>query len=512
MTATQPAPDSSTRFANIAASAFEAVYRRLAPEHQRMRSDALDALLEGHEAEAVNLARQVIGKVTELPDVAPEARAVFDLLLRPEHQTQAVLVVLGIYPIVSGFVGAAIAPFIQDIANQAWAAHTSVPLSPAELALGVLRNNPHLGDPYAEAAKSGYGATHLDALTYNTGEPPGVEQMLEAYRRGLMDDGRLEKGVRESRVRDEWFDIIKALRYAPPSSLEAIMGNVKGHLDEGEARTLFQEGGLDPKHFDWMFQTAGRPPGAMELLGLVNRNLMSEETFTEAIRQSDIQNRWIPYLLELRRYLPPPRTIVSMLHHSAIDDGYATELLKDHGLNDKDVSVYLAEGHASRTQATKAETLGMLRTLFREGVNDRTQTRDAIVKLGYSAQQAADVIALEDHALELRYRNAAISHTHTLFVHHRIPQGDVSNELDRLGVQADVRDQLIRVWLIERELNVVPLTLAQVQGAWRRGVMSDDEFANRVRALGHPESDIPFLKALAFPATKFRGARTVADV
>lgn len=512
MTTVEPNADSAPRFAHLAANAFEAVYKRLAPERARMRDDAIGAWLEGHEAEAVALARGVIGAVAEHPDTGPEARAVFDLLLKPEHQTQAVLVVLGIYPIVSGFVSAAIAPFIQDIANQAWAAHTSVPLTPADVALGMLRHNPHIGNPYHEAAKSGIGKDDLDALQYNTGEPPGLQQVLEGYRRGLVTDDDLLKGVRQSRVRDEWFPLLKELRYAPPSSLEAIMGKVKGHLEEGPARKLFQEGGLNPEHFDWMLATAGRPPGAEQMLGLVNRNLMSEETFGDAIRQSDIQNRWIPYLLELRRYLPPPRSIVSMLHHNAIDDPYATELLKDHGLNDKDVAVYLAEGHASRTAAVKAETLGTVRALYREGVKDKTETRDAIVKLGYTAAQANDVIALEDHALEARYRNAATSHAHTLFIRHRIDQNDLSNELDRLGVRAEVRDMLIKLWLIERQLNVVPLTLAQTQGSWRRGVMTDAEFANRVRALGHPESDISYLKALAFPASKFRNARTVADI
>lgn len=512
MTTVEPPADNSPRFAQLAATAFEAIYHKLAPHRAAARDEAITAWLDGHEADAVALARQVIGDVAAHPDLPDEARPIFDLLLRPEHQTQAVLTVLGIYPIVSAFVMAAVGPFVQDVSNIAWNAHPSIPLPPADAALAVLRNNIDAGFGAHEAAQSGMDQKRFDILVHNTGEPPGLLQLLELYRRGELDEAALLKGVRQSRVRDEWFDAVKALRFAPPGSLEVIAGTVKGHLPDGESRTLFEQGGINPMHYEWMLATAGRPPGAEGLMQLYNRGIIDENTFGEAIRQSDIQNRWIPELLQMRRYLPPPRTIVSMLHHGAIDDAKATELLRWHGVFPDDIALFLAEGHASRTATTKELSLSNVRAMYGDGLITRDVAVVDIVKLGYAQAEAVQIVELVDAQLVQRFRNAAVAHTHTLFVRHRIVQTDASNELDRLGIRPDVRDHLLQIWLIERELNVVPLSLAQCQGAWRRGVMSNGEFANRVRALGHPESDIPFLKALAFPATKFAHARTVADV
>lgn len=512
MTALEPPGDTSPRFANLAAQAFEAIHHKLAPHKAKLRDDAISAWLEGHEEDAVAIARQVIADVAAHPDLPAEAKPIFDLMLRPEHQTQAILTVLGIYPIVSSFVMAAVNPYSQDVANLAWAGHPSVPLSPAEIALGVLRNNAHIGDPYKEAAKSGADRDVLDALIYNTGEPPGVMQMLELFRRKEMDEDRLRTGVRQSRIRDEWFEDIVKLRFAPPSGAEAIMGYVKGHINEEDSRKYLEESGTNPVHWEWLKDTAGRPPGAMEMLGLVNRNLMSEEVFAEAIRQSDIQNRWIPFLLELRRYIPPTRSIVSMIRHGAVTDDYAKTLLGYHGVTAEDQVIYLAEGHAQKTLAHKELALGVVKSRYADGLDNREEATTGIEALGYTTAQAHDILELVDAQAVQRYRNAAVAHVHTLYVHHKIPRTEASGKLDALAIRHQVRDELISVWTIEREINVATLSLAQCQGAWRRGVMRDEEFANRVRALGHPDSDIPILKYLAFPPSDFNGGPSPADV
>lgn len=512
MTALEPPGDTGPRFANLAAQAFEAIHHKLAPHKAKVRDEAISAWLEGHEADAVALARQVIADVAQHPDLPKEAKPIFDLMLRPEHQTQAILTVLGIYPIVSAFVMAAVQPFAQDVANLAWSDHPSLPLPPAELALGILRANPHLPDPAKEIAKSGYSEQILEALVYNTGEPPGLMQLLEAYRRGYIDVDRLKTGVRQSRVRDEWFQTVLDLRYAPPSPAEAIMAAVKHHLDDDTAKKLVGEAGLNPDHYDWLRATAGRPPGAMEMLQLVNRGLMDEATFASGIAQSDIQDRWCAYLFELRRYIPPTRSIVSMIRHSAVSDDYAKVLLSYHGVTPEDQAIYLAEGHAQKITAEKELSLGVVKSLYSDGITTKDEAHQAIVALGYNDAHAEQIIELEDTKVVQRYRNAAVGHVHTLFVHHKITQPDASAKLDALQIRHAVRDQLISVWIIEREVNIATLSLAQAQGAWRRGVIDDQEFGNRVRALGHPDSDIPILKALAFPPSAFHGGPTPADI
>ena len=74
-----------------------------------------------------------------------------------------------------------------------------------------------------------------------------------------------------------------------------------------------------------MKATAGRPPGVESMLQLWNRNLagdnrssVTEAVINDVVHQSDINDRFLPYVKELRTYIPPPRSIVPMLRSGAI--------------------------------------------------------------------------------------------------------------------------------------------------------------------------------------------------
>ena len=510
MNAEQP-NEPPAKLAQLAAQSFEAIYHKLAPAMSRRRDEAISAWLEGHETDAVNISRELLTEVAAHPDTPAHVRPIFELLTAPEHQTQAVLVVMGVYTIVSSFVSAAVAPFVTDISQQAWSRHPFLALSPAEAALADIRNAPTSLDLAGEAQQSGVDSTHYEVLKHITGEPPGLMQMLEMWRRKIIGRDDLHKGVLQSRIRDEWFDAIEQLKFAPPSPMEAITGAVKGHLDKEEARALAMEGGLAPLHFDWLFDTAGRPPGVEAMLHLLNRGKIDEGQFADAVRQSDIQNRWIPQLLEMRRYLPPPRTIVSMLRHGAISDDRARTLLEWHGVFPEDVDVFLAEGHAAKTEHVKHLAQGEVSKLYQARMISHAAAVLDLKVLGYDDGEATMILALVDSARERAYLEAGIRRVHSLFVAHHITISEASVDLDRLKVEAGERDQLLNLWKLEAQSNVKVLTLAQVQGAWRRTTMSTGEATARLVELGYHRSDVPHLLALAIAPTHFK-QRTPADL
>ena len=270
MTNAEPAGNTRQAFADLVAQPVGRVVTHLAPERARQRDEAISAWLEGHEADAVALVRPILAEIASHPDMPKEAAPVFDLLLRPEHQTQAILTVLGVYPIVSAFVMAAVQPFVQDISNTAWSAHTSQPLSPAEAALAALRGNWSSDDGANESKLSGLDRKRYDILELNTGEPPGLMQLLEAYRRQIIDRDRLVRGIRQSRVRNEWVDVVEALQFAPVSAGEVIQGLVQGHLSLGDAAVRLSQAGVNPDNLGWLFETHGRPLGPQEMGELVN--------------------------------------------------------------------------------------------------------------------------------------------------------------------------------------------------------------------------------------------------
>lgn len=498
-----PAPDSSGRLARLAGESFEAIYHKLAPHRQAARDEALTLWLDGHEADATALVRDLLGDIATHPETPDAARPIFQLMTAPEHATTAILTVLGVYPIISAFIMAAVTPFVTDIANRAWRDHPSAPLSPSEVALAEIRNVPLPWDGAAEAAQSGIDADRYKVLKLITGDAPAPQALMEAWRRGIIERPDFEKGLRQGRLRNEWIDTMAQLRFTPPSPLEAIAGAVKGHLDKETAKGIAEEGGLAPLHFDWVLATAGRPPGTVEMLQLLNRGLIDEATFGDAVRQSDVQDRWIPQLIEMKRYIPPVRSIVSMIRHSALTDDQAREILKWHGVTPDDQEIYLREGHADRTVSIKHLALGEVSKLYDARMIDRAQASLDVQALGYDTTEADLILSLVDSAKERKYLEAGITRIHTLLVNHRITQTEASADFDRLKIDPAERDALLRLWLIEAESNVKILTLAQIQGAWRRKVMSNADAKARLLELGYHAADVPHLLALALPPNMY---------
>lgn len=512
MTVNEPRADSAPRFARLAADAFEEVTKRLAPHHAQAREQALHAFLEGHEADAVALAQSVIGDIASDASLPDSARVVFDLMLQPEHQYQAVLIVLGIYPIVQGFVSAAIAPYVNDVAQLAWKGHPQLVLSPPELSLAVLKGVLTEDQAWPIAQQSGVSQENFHTMVMNAGQAIGIEQALLLYRRNQIGDAELERVVRYSDVRYDFLPDIKMLKYAPVGAAEPIMAAVKGHLDDKTAAGYLSDAGVDPTHYDWLKATAGRPPGTMEMLSLYNRGLIDYPTFEAAVQQSDIQDRWTADLFELRRYLPPPRSIVAMVRSGAIDDGYAKELFNDHGVNDKDAAIFIAEGHATKSATLHELTVAQIRAMYGDGLYTNDQAHSRLVALGYNDETAGQILELVDDSLVMKAKTQAIGHVGSLYVKYKISQSDASMELDQIGVQATVRDHLVRIWTLERQNDIKTLTLAQCQGAWHRNTMSDQEFAQRVLELGYQNQDVPQLMALAIPPSHFPDLRTVKDI
>lgn len=498
MTSTPPG-EAPQRFAHVAADAFERIYHRLAPARAAARDEAISAWLEGHEADAAALARQVLSDVALHPDMPAEAKPVFEMLLRPEHQTQAILTVLGVYPIVSAFVGAAVQPFVQDIANLAWSHHTSLPLSPAEAALALLRGAIPRDEALSEAAQWGVDSHRFDVLELNTGEPPGIGSLQEALRRGLIDAETFAHGVRQSRVRNEWIDLLVKLRYVPVGAGEVLAGAVQGHLDEADARHRISLAGVDPVNYEWLYETHGRPPGVVELGHLVNRGEMDEATWEQAVRESDIKNKYIPFLAKLHRQIMPMRTVVSSVRHAVLTPAEGEHKLRELGYNAADAHTLVSEASSSKTTHVKQLSEAQVLRLYADRLISKAQATVRLQALTFSPDEITLILELADYEHHARLQAAGISKVHAQYVAHKIDATAASTSLDKIGVDSEARADLLKVWAIERGATVHVLTLAQMQGLAHREVWKFETFIAHVVQLGYSKGDARLLYFLAFP-------------
>lgn len=465
-------------------------------------ADLVTEILEGHEQDLAQFVRPLLAHLTDHPDLAPEVKDALNVVTAPEHQTQFFTALFAVRAIIDQFVFAAIAPLVQDVSNLVWPHHTSMPFPPAEAALAVLRHNVGADWAAGEAAKSGMSPEDFAIMVLNTGEPPGLAQLQEALRRGIVDEGRFAKGVQESRVRDEWLSTLIALRYVPPPVGEVLAAAVQGHLDLGEASHRISEAGIDPANFDWLYQTHGRPPGTVELLHLMNRGEIGASEVEQAIRESDIKNKYIPALMKLARVIPPMRTVVAMVRQSVITPPQGIAKLQDLGYNAEDAAALVSEATTQRRQHTRDLTESQIVSAYTERLLPRDQATQHLAALGLDANETEMVLALADHQRHYRFVAAGINRVHAVYVAHRLTAGQASTALDGMGVDPAGRDDYLKLWKAERDANVRTLTITDLHGLVRRSLMDKPTFVTRAVQLGYSHDDAVLQYALAFPPAK----------
>ncbi|HUZ84160.1 MAG TPA: hypothetical protein VMU66_05660, partial [Gaiellales bacterium] len=176
-----------------------------------------------------------------------------------------------VYGLVQQLVGAVLSPFEQAVTSAVMSADPLVPLSPADLALMVIRNIRAEGDAAGEAAMSGINATRFSDLVLMTGDAPAPQALAEALRRGLIDAARFDTGIRQGRLRDEWGTLMQKLAVQQPSPMQALTAAVEGQLDPATAQTKFAEFGGDPANYEWLFGTVGSGPSPIEAASMAYR-------------------------------------------------------------------------------------------------------------------------------------------------------------------------------------------------------------------------------------------------
>lgn len=366
-------------------------------------------------------------------------------------------------------------------------------LSIADAALAVLRGAISEDEGIAIAAINGYDKKDFETFTYNTGEPPGLEQLLEAYRREFIDDDRLKRGIKQSRVRDEWIDVVEKLRFEPASPADAIRGAVQNHISKAEAKKICEQGGLEPSAFEWMFETAGNPPGTMQMVELYVRGKMTKAQLEQGIRESRYKDKYVQQIIDLKRKIPSIYQINTLLKAGSITEAEGARLLAESGYEaDVAKSIVHTAAHGAivkEKQLAKAEVL----ELYEDKAISEAETLRLLEALGYHGNNAKLMLRLVELKREKSLRNAAMSPVKTEYVNRRIEEKEAELALNALGLPHEQVSYSIALWTIERDTHTKFLSEAQVVKANTLGLISDAEAEKRLMGLGYPQEDARLL-------------------
>lgn len=363
------------------------------------------------------------------------------------------------------------------------------PLSPADLALAVLRGNMDAATGATQAYESGVSPEQFNTLLLNTGEPPGLQQLLEGYRRGFIDQATLQKGIKESRYRNEWIPLLEALRYEPMSVADAVNATVQNQLPATVARKYADQNGLQPGDFDILLNTAGEPLSRTEMEHLYNRGLVTKDQVVQALRESRLKNKYNELAFDLHSKILPETTIQRALRYGGISTADAIRIAMENGYSKADATILVSAGTGERLQVFKDRVVSSVITLYEDNLVSSADTSSVIEAMGFSADQASFVVKGAEFRREAHILNQVVNAVKSKYVQHHITAREASNLIDAVGVPSTQRDYLLNLWEIEASAYVRTLTEAQVVKAVKKELITMDDGVARLEAMGYRQDD-----------------------
>lgn len=506
LTGTMAGPsDPNGASARIAEHVYAAVVRAseaLRPgqhEHRTAANRAFADQLESEIAPTVQLIRDAYGDNPALPDVI---RSFLTAGAEPEH---AATLLGGLIPaIIFGFAFNVLAeltpPITQSAVNAAWDANPVIPLSPAEAAVGVVKNVITPNEGLHEAMQSGVDVNRFATMVANTGNPPSPQQLSEAFRRGFIDEARFEHGILQGLSKDEWVDVYRKLRLGPPSAAEAITAAVQNHLDDATARLIVEQNGIEPANYDWMLQTAGRPPGIVQMLMAWNHGFVTEADVVQAIRESDVKNKYVPALLAMARHFMPMRSVAAAIAHGALSFDAGIAYLHQIGFSAEDAAIIANTSSAQKTATHKQASAGMVERAYGDRTLDAATATTRLGDLGYDPAEAGFILALKDAQVEQAREDKAVAVVGSQYVRRHVTRQHADTALDTIGVPAGRKASLLLDWDVERDLITKELPLSELTWAVNNHLLTVDEYTARLLGLGYAPADVVILVAHHAPA------------
>lgn len=382
---------------------------------------------------------------------------------------------------------------IPAAVSEQWVKLIDVPLTPADAALALLRGNIDRVDAVKSAAAWGVTEKDFDVLVNNTGDPLGLEQLLEARRRGFIDDARLERGILQSRVRNEWIDVAKRIAYSPITVADAVQASVQNHISQAEASSIASQNGLEPGMFDILYQTAGEPLSRTEMEQLYNRGLATKDDVLQALRESRLKDKYGEKAFALHARLVQPGELADAVLYGAMTHAQATQKAVEIGYAPDDASVIVSSAVNRKLQTQRMGVVRAVEQLYENNAITQENANAVIERMGFEPAEASFIIQAAEFRRQEKVIAAAISAVRSKYIAHHIDKGATSAALDAIGIPHQQRDFMLQMWGIEHDANVKTLTPSQIIKANALGLIKDPETLDRLVKLGYSKVDATLL-------------------
>lgn len=400
-------------------------------------------------------------------------------------------------------VGSLVTTMLQPYLNQAqydvFAKTPNVQPPPPDLADWVVRGIMPESEAADIAAYSGENASHFHSRVLDTGEPPGLQFVLEAWRRGFIgwddtapDVPSVQRAIKTSRMYDYWADVIKESQYIPLSPADAVNAWVRQQIPEQQALQELNYNGINAERARILYNTTGRPPAPGQLAEFVRRALIPMHgtgpdalTFEQGILEGDLKDKWEHIFENLVLNIPGIFELRFMATGGGLDHQTFSKYMNMQGIPPDLQAAMLQAVSGTKLQGTKQLAQSIVEKLYTSAVISQQQAVTMLGDLGYSEQEADWILQVQQLSEEQKALTSAIDNVRGKYLAHHITRDQTSQILTTLGVDDAQRVYLLHTWDIELQAQVRVLTPAQIVDAAYYGIMPVDYAIQELQNQGY---------------------------
>jgi hypothetical protein len=265
-------------------------------------------------------------------------------------------------------------------------------------------------DPVEEAAWSGINHERLRVEVGTTGLPPGLVQMLQLLNRGEVTVADVQRAVSQSNLRNEYMDVVLALRRRLLTPHEYEEGALRGIKTRAEADAGAALSGMEKEDAQFLFELIGRPLVVHQITtGLARGAKLGgtyadvPEPYRDAIRRSNIRPEYAGLAYANRYSYPSAFVLRSLAQSGELGDAAAVQkILEEIGwpptLAAKVAPAWVGGTTGADAHVGKAQTQlwGTLHRSYIAGESTKTEARPVLASLGLTAASQTQVFVLWD--------------------------------------------------------------------------------------------------------------------
>lgn len=477
-----------------------------APAEAAARAQGATAQMEAWETELAGGLTDIFGWLLEVPDKPPALEAFLDRVTKPGHQTDFFYTLIGAVSFGLMAVFQAGEPWVVELVQRMWRANPEKAHS-AETAASMARRRIIDRDTATHEARSNGVSPERFAQLYDLARTvPPVGETLTALNRGLLDHDQAKDALRTLGMADTDIDWLLELRLAYPGAADLVRFAIREVFSPeiagryGAYEDLPQDfldnaerSGLGREFATWYWAAHWDLPSYTQGAEMLHRGVIDQPTFSQLLRALDVQPYWRDKL-EAISYHPFTRIDIRRMYRMGFIDREEVyrahrDIGYDHDKATKLTEFTVGEKLETERDLTKAEVIA----LFERHALTEAKARDFIRDLGYTDDEVSLILTLSRVRRDRAKMERSATVVRSRFVAYRIDEPEASAAMDRLGFSAEERNELIRLWRNERELNEPDLTRTDLVRFAKKGILDFDTFVAEMKAKGYNDTQIEWI-------------------